>query len=161
MLVTVVTGGNGFTKTVAVDVLPTQPLAVGVIVKVTDIAAAVEFVKLPLILPLPLATIPVTEAVLSLVQVYVVPLVELVNTIVVMVLPEHIVWLDGVRVVAGEGFTNTVAAVDVPEHPLALGVIVKVTVTGLAVVFVSVPLISPLPLAPIPVTEAVLFLVHV
>ena len=44
---------------------------------------------------------------------------------------------------------------------MAVGVIVKVTVIGAVVVFMSVPLISPLPLAAIPVTEAVLSLVQV
>lgn len=59
----------------------------------------------------------------------------------------------------GVGFTSTVAVIGVPGQPLAVGVIVKVTVIGAAVVLVSVPLILvPLPLAGIPVTVAVLFL---
>jgi hypothetical protein len=45
---------------------------------------------------------------------------------------------------------------DVPEHPLAVGVIVKVTVCAVLVVLVRVPLISPLPLAGMPVTLPVL-----
>ena len=53
------------------------------------------------------------------------------------------------------------AVVVVPGQPLAVGVIVKVTVIGAAVVLVSVPLIFPLPLAAIPVTVPVLSLVHV
>ena len=44
---------------------------------------------------------------------------------------------------------------------MAVGVIVKVTVTGAVVVLVSIPLISPLPLAAIPVTETVLSRVQV
>jgi hypothetical protein len=61
--------GVGFTKTVAVDGTPAQPLAVGVIVKVTVIGANVVLVKLPLISPLPPIAIPVTVPILSLVQV--------------------------------------------------------------------------------------------
>lgn len=59
---------DGFTITVAVTGVPVQPPAVGVIVKVTVIAAAVVLTNVPLILPEPLAAIPVTVAVLSLVQ---------------------------------------------------------------------------------------------
>ena len=42
-----------------------------------------------------------------------------------------------------------------------LGVIVNVTVTGEEVVLVNTPVMSPDPLAAIPVTEAVSFLVQV
>ena len=62
--------GVGLTNTVAAVVGPTQPLAVGVTVKVTVIGAFVVFVSAPLIgVPAPLAAIPVTVATLSLVQV--------------------------------------------------------------------------------------------
>jgi len=57
--------GVGLTRTVAVVVGPAQPFAVGVIVKVTVIGAKVVLVKLPDILPVPLALIPVTDAALS------------------------------------------------------------------------------------------------
>lgn len=50
--------------------------------------------------------------------------------------------------------------IGVPLQPLAAGVIVKVTVTGVLVVLVSVPEISPAPLAAIPVTVATLSLVQ-
>ena len=60
--------GRTFTSTVAVIGVPVQPLAVGVIVKVTVIAEAVVLVSAPLIFPDPLAAIPVTVPVLSLVQ---------------------------------------------------------------------------------------------
>ncbi len=60
----------------------------------------------------------------------------------------------------GVGFTSTVAVIAEPGQPLAVGVIVNVTVTGAFVVLVKVPLIFPLPLAAIPVTGPVLFLVH-
>ena len=48
--------------------------------------------------------------------------------------------------------------IGVPEQPLAVGVMVKVTVTGAAVVLFNVPLILPAPLAGIPVTVTVLSL---
>ena len=62
----------------------------------------------------------------------------------------------------GVGFTNTVAvSVAGPAQPLASsGVMVNVTVTGAAVVLVSVPLILPVPLAAIPVAATVLSLVQ-
>ena len=56
----------------------------------------------------------------------------------------------------GLGFTTTVAVTGVPVHPLAVGVIVKVTVTGAVVVLVSAPMILPVPLAAIPVTATLL-----
>ena len=60
--------GAGFTSTVAVIGEPVQPLAVGVIINVTSTGALVVLVNEPVILPDPLAAIPVTETVLSLVQ---------------------------------------------------------------------------------------------
>ena len=65
-----------------------------------------------------------------------------------------------VGVIIGVGLTNTVAAIGVPGQPLAVGVIVNVTVIGAPVVLVSDPLISPDPLAAMPVTVALLSLVH-
>ena len=62
------TFGATLTSTVAVNGVPVQPLAVGVTVNVTVTGAAVVLVKVPLIFPAPLAFMPVTEAVLSLVQ---------------------------------------------------------------------------------------------
>ena len=63
------TFGVGFTKTVAVVVGPTQPLAVGVMINVTVTGANVVLVNDPLIrLPEPLAAMPVTDTLLSLVQ---------------------------------------------------------------------------------------------
>jgi len=151
--------GVGFTKTVAVIGAPLQPLAAGVIVNVTVIGTFVVLVNVPLILPDPLAAIPVTVATLSLTQLYTVPATGLpLSTIVVIGLAEHIVWLDGVAVAVGVGFTVTVAVIGAPEQPLAVGVMVKVTVTGALVVLLSVPEILPEPLAAIPVTVATLSL---
>ena len=100
--------GVGFTNTVAVIGAPTQPLAVGVIVNVTVTGAAVVLVSVPLILPEPLAAIPVTDTVLSLVQLKVVPPTAPVNTIVVIGLAEHTVCYDGVATASGVGKTLTV-----------------------------------------------------
>jgi hypothetical protein len=100
--------GVGFTTIVAVIGVPMQVLAVGVIVNVTVSGAAVELVKEPLISPLPLVAIPVTDA-LSLVQAKVVPGTLPVKTILVMALAEHIDWLEGVAIASGVGLTVMVA----------------------------------------------------
>ena len=60
----------------------------------------------------------------------------------------------------GSGLTVTNAEAGMPAQPAAVGVIVKVTVTGAVVVFVNAPLMFPDPLAAIPVTAVVLFLVQ-
>ena len=154
------TVGVGLTKTVAVIGVPAQLLAVGVIVKVTVTGAVVVFVKVPLILPAPLAAIPVAATVLSLVQLNTVPATLPVITIVCIATPEHLVCDEGAATAFGVGLTNTVAVIGVPGQPLAVGVIVKVTVNGIFVVLVSVPAILPAPLAAIPVTVATLSLVQ-
>lgn len=56
------------TITVAVIGVPGQPLADGVIVKVTVTGDVVVLVNVPLMLPVPLAAIPVAVAVLFRVQ---------------------------------------------------------------------------------------------
>ncbi len=56
----------------------------------------------------------------------------------------------------GVGLISTVAVIGIPKQPLAVGVIVKVTVTGALVVLISEPEISPEPLAAIPVIVPVL-----
>ena len=90
-----------------------------------------------------------------------VPLILLLNAMVVMVVPEQIACDNRVADATGEGFTWTVAVIGVPVQPLAVGVMVNVTVTAAVVVLVSAPVILPDPLAAIPVTEVVLFLVQV
>ena len=130
-------------------------------VKVTVTGALVVLVNEPLILPVPLAAMPVTATVLSLVQLKTVPATLPLNTIVVMAEPEHIVCAAGVATALGIGLTTTVAIIGVPGQPLAVGVIVNVTVIGALVVLVNVPLIGlPEPLIGIPVTIG-LFLTHV
>jgi hypothetical protein len=75
--------------------------------------------------------------------------------------PEQIVCEDGEAFAAfGPGVTTTVAVMAVPVHPFTEGVMVNVTVTGELVVLVNEPVILPVPLEAIPVTEALLFLVH-
>ena len=78
-----------------------------------------------------------------------------------MATPEHFVWFDGVATVVGFGFTRTAAVIAAPAQPFAVGIIVNVTVTADEVVLVRVPLISPEPLAAIPVVATVLSLVQV
>jgi len=75
----------------------------------------------------------------------------LLNAIGVIVDPEQTVCDDGVATATGLGFTSTVAVMDPPVQPLAVGVMVNVTVTGAVVVLVKAPAILPDPLAAIPV----------
>ena len=75
--------------------------------------------------------------------------------------PEQIVCDNGVADATGDGFTWTVAVRGAPVQPLAVGVMVNVTVTAAVVVLIRAPVILPDPLAAIPVTEVVLFLVQV
>lgn len=79
---------------------------------------------------------------------------------VVIAAPEQMVCDAGVAIAVGVGSTSTVAVVVVPLQPYITGVIVNVTVMGAPVVLVSAPLISPLPLAAMPVTVAALSLVQ-
>lgn len=64
------------------------------------------------------------------------------------------------QVIVEFGFTITIAVVVGPGQPLAVGVIVNVTVCCAVVMLVSVPLMLPLPEAAMPVTFTVLFLVQ-
>ena len=76
--------------------------------------AFVVFVNDPLILPEPLAAIPVTVTVLFLTQLYTVPVTLPDNTIVVMAEPEQIVCDDDIATALGTGLTTTVAVTGVP-----------------------------------------------
>ena len=71
--------------------VPPHPLAVGVMIKVTVMGALVVLIRLPLMFPFPLATIPVTDTVLSLVQLKVVKATFPERIIVVIVVAEQIV----------------------------------------------------------------------
>src|SRR5687768_13595810 len=112
-------------------------------VKVVVCTDVVVLVSEPLILPLPLAGIPVVLAVLFLVQLYTVPATLPVKTIVVTAAPEQIVCDDGVATALGVGFTVMVLVSGVPLHPFADGVMVKTTTCGVLVVLVSEPDIVP------------------
>ena len=87
---------------------PVQLFAVDVMVKVTVIGEAVALVRLPKILPLPLAAIPVTFTVLSLVQLKIVPLTLPDNIMSVILAPEQTVCDGGVATASGAGFTVTI-----------------------------------------------------
>lgn len=98
--------GTAFTVTVAVILAPTQPSGdVGIMVKVTVCGTVVVLVSVPVISPVPLAAMPVTFTVLSLVHANVVPGTSLVSTIGVIG-PEHTVCEAGVAVAVGVGITN-------------------------------------------------------
>ena len=107
--------GMGFTTTVAVIAVPEQLPAVGVMVNVTVMGALVVLVNAPLMSPLPLAAIPVTVPVLSLVQSNCVPGIEPESAIVVMVPPVQMDCDDGVATASGVGFTVTVVPADVAD----------------------------------------------
>jgi hypothetical protein len=84
--------GIGFTVTFTVAFGPVQPLAVGVIVNVVTCGVFVALVRDPEIgVPVPLAGIPVTLAVLLLVQLNVVPATGPLKLIGVIAEPEQIV----------------------------------------------------------------------
>ena len=83
-------------------------------VKVTVTGAPVVFVNEPLILPDPLAAIPVTVTVLSLVQLNTVPVTLPLNTIGVIAKPLQMVCEEGVATAFGMGLTTTVAVIAVP-----------------------------------------------
>jgi hypothetical protein len=150
--------GTGFTSTFA---LLAQLFVVGVMVNVTYKGAAVVFVNAPLILPEPLFAIPVTVAVLFLVQLYVVPPPAPFDEMLDMLDAEQIVCSAGV-VVTGvdDELTITAGVMAVPVQAFAVGVMVNVVVTDEPLLFVNAPVILPVPLEAIPVSEEVLSLVQ-
>ena len=134
--------------------VPTQPLAVGVIVIVEVTGAVLVFVAVNVaISPLPFAARPILAS--EFVQANVVPATGPVKLIAVVVTPLHNVWSNILSTV-GVGFTVIVNVFGVPTQPLAVGVIVIVDVTGAVPVFVAVNVaISPLPLAAKPMLASV------
>ena len=155
-----VMAGDGFTVTVAVMGVPVQPFTVGVMVKVTVTGEALVLLTTALILPAPLAAIPVTVAVLSLVQLYTVAGTLPLKAIGVMALPLQTVCDDGVATASGVGFTVMVKLTGVPLQltPLVYtGVTVIVAVTGVLVALVAVKLaMLPVPLAARPMDGSLL-----
>jgi hypothetical protein len=133
--------------TVALTGVPGQLLAVGVIVNVTVTGALVVFVKVPLMLPIPLAAIPVTVAVLSLVQLNTVPPTLPLNTIVVIGEAEQTVCEAGFATASGVGFTVPVAATfwetapvdELTTSPEGVPAVAPVSLTNMVVVF-TVPI---------------------
>ena len=109
------------------------------------------------ILPVPLAERPMAG--LLLVQLYAVLATGPVKLTASVLLPLHNVWLE-TGFIVGLGLTTTVAVIEVPAQPLAVGVIVKVTVIGALVVLVKEPEMLPEPEAAMPVTATALFLVQ-
>lgn len=157
------TVGLGFTVTVNV-VKEEHPLGdVAVTVKVVVCCTLVMLVKVPVILvAVPLFAMPVRLVVLSLTQLNVVPATAfgLVIVMPLMAMAEQTVCEVKSALTVGVGLTATVAVIGVPGQPLAVGVMVNVTVSWALVVLVNVPLTLPLPLAAMPVTFTVLFLVQ-
>lgn len=131
-------------------------------VKVTVTGAKVVLVKVPLMLiPDPLAGMPVTVATLSRTQLYTVPPTLPLSAIEVIAVPEQVVCDDGVATAFGIGFTTIVAVVVGPGQLLAVGVTVNVTVTAALVrLFNTAAGIFPAPAAGKPVTVATLSLTH-
>lgn len=151
--------GNGFTIIVAFKVEPEQPLAVGVMLKVTLAGLPDVLVKLPVIFPEPLVEIPDT-LVLFLIQSKAVPETFPLKFIDVMLLSEQMVCEAGFMLRLGVGLIKTGMLIGIPTQPFAVGVIVKVVVEGDVVLFVKLPLMLPLPLAAIPIMVEVLSLVQ-
>lgn len=147
--------GLGFTVTTAVVVL-VHPLALAVMVKVVLCAVFVVFVSVPAIEePVPDVS-PVKVPVLSLVQLYVVPVTPLgfEIEILLMAVPEQTVCVPGVAVTAGIGFTVTVKVLTAPVHPFAVAVTDTVAATGALVKLEAMNAgISPVPLVPNPTFE--------
>ena len=83
-------------------------------VKVTVTGALVVLVNDPLIFPVPLAAIPVTETLLSLVQLNTVPVTLPLKTIGVIAEPLQMVCEEGVATAFGVGLTTTVAVIAEP-----------------------------------------------
>jgi hypothetical protein len=111
--------------------------------------------------PEPVYPMPVASAILSLLQLYEDPLPLPLIVMELMLPPEQMVWVEGVTLaVLGLGNTVTNAVMAVPVHPLTDGVMVNITFTWELVVFVKMPEILPVPEDGMPVTDAVLFLVH-
>ena len=91
-------------------------MALGVMVKVTVADAFVGLLKVPLILPEPPAAMPGTVAILSLVQVYVVPTTAPVSIMGTIGPAKHKACDDGEAITSGMGLT-----VIVPDAAVTLG----------------------------------------
>lgn len=139
---------------------PEHPFATGVMVKVTVCCTAVVFVSIPEMFPVPFSS-PTTAIVLSLVQLNVVFATVCVNDMAEIEVPEQMVCVVAKVATVGLGLTVIEAVIVGPLQPFELGLIVNTAVCTVVVLFISEPLISPLPLAGIPVKSMVSVLVHV
>lgn len=118
---------------------PAHPFITGVMVKLTVAWVLPGLLRVPLMLPDPFAGMPVTVK-LSLTQFKTAPAVVLDGMMVLILLCEQIVWVEEFTDATAVGLTTTVAVDIFPGHPLAVPVILIVTVCG------SVPLFAKLPL---------------
>jgi hypothetical protein len=109
--------GVGFTLIVNVCTGPRQALACGVTVNTPLVGAVPVLVAVneAMLLPLPLAPMPIV--VLLLAQVKVVPVTLLVNNSVLVFALLHIVCDVGLTDMIGVGFTLIVKVVEAPVHP--------------------------------------------
>ena len=82
------------------------------------------------------------------------------RTIGVIATLEHTFCVAGVATASGSAPTITVAVIVGPTQPSVVGIMVNTTVCDEPVMLTSVPEIFPEPVAAIPVTFAVLSLVH-
>jgi hypothetical protein len=103
---------------------------------------------------------PVTDKVLSLVQLKVVVPEELLKFSGVMPDPEQIVCVKGVADIVAGGFTRTLAVCGAAVQLLADATMVKLTVTGVVPLLIKAPLILPVPLVAMPETDTGLSLVQ-
>lgn len=106
-------------------------MPVGVVTGVTVIVAVtgalVRLIALKdAMLPLPLAARPIDGVLFT--QLNVVPATGPVNVTGAVGSPLQTVWLGGTGLTVGVGFTVTVAVIDGPGQPLAVGIIVNVVV---------------------------------
>ena len=83
-------------------------------VKVTMTDALVLLMSVPLILPDPLAGMPVTGLVWSRVQLYVVPVTFPLSWIADRAVPLHTDWEDGFATTLGMGLTTTTVVIACP-----------------------------------------------
>ena len=105
----------------------------------------------------PLVTTPVIPAGSMAVQVKVVPGVLLLKLTNVEDVPEQMIWLDGVKITEGDGFTVMVNDFGGPSQPFNFGVTVMVAIIGVLPELRAVNAgISPTPVDAKPMVELVL-----
>ena len=114
--------GLGFTETTTFTGFPKHPFKVGVIMYVTipaEVPVAVKFCTMKAPLPDVAPVTPDCEAI----HVNVVP-ARLADKVMALASPEQMVWLVGVAVTIGLGFTVMTMFTGSPVHPSVVGVTV-------------------------------------